>query len=279
MGRFKLFKRAINYIISGQPRVNTIVSDLHIHQLYPNKRLDGKRIIITGGGKGIGYAISERFIKEGAKIIIVGRDEDALKETSIKLNCKYIKYDITNIGGLKDLLTEAYNYLGGIDILVNNAGISLHEQDFNDVTEYTFDLQVNTNLKAPFFLSQAFIDMLLKHHEKGSILFVSSETGITVDLRPYGWTKSIINSMVQGMAYRLRNNGIRINAICPGVTATDMTGFKSNGNLFPHGINNRVYLPEEMAEIATFIVSDAAELLNGQILVCNEGRTINARWK
>lgn len=279
MGLIHFFRRTIQFILYGQPRLNTTVSDLHIHYLSPHNRLLGKKALITGGGKGLGHAIAERYVNEGAQIVIVGRDEQALKNTAVKLNCKYIVKDITDINGLSDLLTEAYNILGDIDILVNNAGISLHEPDFINVTEETFDLQIKTNLKAPFFLTQAYVNRLLRNNKKGNILFISSETGMTVDLRPYGWTKSIINSMVQGMAYRLRANEIRINAICPGVTATEMTGFKSDENLYPYGKENRIILPDEIAEVATFIVSDAAKLLNGQILVCNEGKTINARWK
>ena len=103
---------------------------------------------------------------------------------------------------------------------------------------------------------------------------------MTVDERPYGLTKAAINSLVQGLAYRYIKEGIRINAVAPGVTSSDMTGYKSEGNLYlQNHSTNRVFLPEEIAEIACFLLSDVSNLLNGQILYANEGNTINARWK
>ena len=102
---------------------------------------------------------------------------------------------------------------------------------------------------------------------------------MTVDDRPYGLTKAALNSLVQGLAYRYIKYGIRMNAIAPGVTLSDMIGNKS-GNLYaPSQVTSRIYLPEEVAEIAAFLLSEESNLLNGQILVCNEGKTINARWK
>ena len=102
----------------------------------------------------------------------------------------------------------------------------------------------------------------------------------TVDDRPYGLTKAAMNSLVQGLAYRFVSEGYRINAIAPGVTASDMTGVKVDENLYCYNkVTNRYYLPEEVAEIACFLLSDISNALNGQILVCNEGKTINARWK
>lgn len=113
-----------------------------------------------------------------------------------------------------------------------------------------------------------------------NILFTSSETSITVDERPYGLTKAALNSLVQGLAYRYVNEGYRINAVAPGVTVSDMVGAGTDGNLTcNYNITDRYYLPEEVAEVACFLLSDASNCLNGQILVCNEGKTINARWK
>ena len=101
-----------------------------------------------------------------------------------------------------------------------------------------------------------------------------------VDERPYGLTKAALNSIVQGLAYRYVNKGYRINAVATGVTVSDMVGAKADGDLTcDYNVTKRFYLPEEVAEVACFLLSDASNCLNGQILVCNEGKTINARWK
>lgn len=272
-------KRGISYVIHGQPRVTQAYSQLNIHYLSPAQKLAGKRIIVTGGTRGLGYAMAKRFVGEGAQVLITGRNSELLKTVSETLHCFYQTLDMNDVEQFQSFILEAADKLHGLDCLVNNAGISLHEKDYNHVTPESFDAQINTNFRGPFFLTQQFVQYLHNEKQQGSVLFISSETGTTVDIRPYGWTKAAINSMVQGLAYRFKNEGIRINAICPGVTASDMTGYKADGNLYVTGINNRIYLPEEIAETAVFILSDVSKLLNGQILVCNEGRTINARWK
>lgn len=86
--------------------------------------------------------------------------------------------------------------------------------------------------------------------------------------------------MVQGLACLFVKDGIRINAVAPGITASDMTGFKVDGNLYLAGnATERVYLPEEVAETACFLLSDASGCISGQVIVCNNGKTINPRWK
>ena len=271
-------RRGISYVLHGQTE-KRIISDLHIHYFSPAHKLEGKKIIVTGASRGLGYAMAKRFVDEGAQVLITGRNEESLKKVSEELHCFYQILDMNDVKQFEPFIIKAADQLHGLDILVNNAGISLHEKDYNYVTPESFDSQINTNLRGPFFLTQQFVQYLQNENKQGSVLFISSETGTTVDLRPYGWTKAAINSMVQGLAYRFRNEGIRINAICPGVTASDMTGYKADGNLYEAGIHNRIYLPEEIAETAVFILSETSKLLNGQILVCNEGRTINARWK
>lgn len=171
--------------------------------------------------------------------------------------------------------------LNGVNCLVNNAGISLHEDGFLSVSSKQFDAQIDTNLKGAFFLTQAFIEKCRdkKVEETKKILFTSSETSMTVDERPYGLTKAALNSLVQGLAYRYVKEGYRINAVAPGVTVSDMVGGDADGDLRYGNITHRYYLPEEVAEVACFLLSDASNCLNGQILVCNEGKTINARWK
>lgn len=270
-------KRGLRFILFGTPiqRISANIS-----YLMPARRLEGKKIIITGGGKGLGKAMAQKFINEGAQVLISGRNEARLKETAEQIGCRYLKLDVQNTDTLSAFILEADKILGGADCLVNNAGVSLHEQSFFDVTSGSFDQQIETNLRGGFFLTQSFTKILLREKRKGNVLFVSSETGETVDLRPYGFTKAAVNSMVQGLAYLFIKDGIRINAVAPGVTASDMTGIKAEGNLYYEGnALNRVYLPEEVAETACFLLSDASGCISGQIITCNNGKTINARWK
>ena len=269
--------RAFKYIVRGTP-IKNIKAD--IHYLQPNAQLQGKKIIVTGGGRGLGVAMATKFIDEGAEVLIAGRNEKQLKETSEKIGCKYLTLDVSNVENFADFMQNADKILNGVNCLVNNAGISLHENTFFDVTPKTFDQQIDTNFKGAYFLTQEFIKLIKKDNRKGNILFTSSETGDTMDFRPYGFTKAAVNSMVQGLAYLFAKDGIRINAVAPGVTASEMTGFSAESNLHYEGnTTERIYLPEEVAETACFLLSEASGCISGQIIVCNNAKTINARWK
>ena len=246
----------------------------------PNQTLNGKKIIITGGGRGLGSAMAEKFVKEGAEVLIVGRTEKTVKETADRIGCKYLTLDVSKVDTFADFIKQADENLGGINCLVNNAGISLHENTFFDVTPDTFDRQIDTNFKGAFFLTQEFIKLIKVNNRKANILFVSSETGDTMDFRPYGFTKAAVNSMVQGLAYLFRKENIRVNAVAPGITASDMTGISADGDISAGDYaTGRYYLPEEVAETACFLLSDASGCVSGQIITCNNAQTVNARWK
>lgn len=248
----------------------------------PNQTLVGKKIIITGGGRGLGFAMAKKFKAEGAEVLIAGRNEKTLKDSAEKIGCKYLVLDVQNVASFKTFINQADKLLCGVNCLVNNAGISLHEPTFLDVSEEKFDSQFDTNLKGAFFLTQSFVEKIQNREPSitKNVLFISSETSMTVDERPYGLTKVAINSLIQGLAYRYVNKGFRINGVAPGITVSDMTGHVGLDNIsLSCNMTGRFYLPEEVAEVASFMLSDSSNCLNGQILVCNEGRTINARWK
>lgn len=277
MSYIQYLKRGARFVLKGVPVKNITAN---ISYLQPNGRLSGKKIIVTGGGKGLGAAMATKFVTEGASVLISGRNEKKLKSTADRIGCRYLTLNVQDTAGFDSFINEADRILEGIDCLVNNAGISLHEPTFFDVTPETFDAQIATNLRGGFFLTQCFTKLLLREKRQGNVLFISSETGETVDIRPYGFTKAAINSMVQGLACLFVEKGIRVNAVAPGITASDMTGFKETGNLYlPINATERVYLPAEVAETACFLLSDASACISGQIIVCNNGRTINARWK
>ncbi|MCD7714057.1 MAG: SDR family oxidoreductase [Prevotella sp.] len=225
--------------------------------------------------------MAKKFVSEGAQVLIAGRNEETLKRSANEIGCRYLQLDVQKVEEFDSFIERASSLLGGLNCLVNNAAISLHEKGFLEVSPQQYDAQFDTNLRGGFFLTQAFIRYIYKEKIDGikNILFISSETSITVDERPYGLTKASINSLTQGLAYRYVTEGYRINAVAPGVTTSDMSGAKRDGNLTCPNITNRYYVPEEVAEIASFLLSDISNILNGQILVCNEGKTINPRWK
>lgn len=269
-------KELVSFLLHGKPKPVYA----RITCLDPSQKLEGKKIVVTGGGSGLGYAMAKRFVGEGAEVLISGRNLDALSKSASEIDCKYLQLDIQNISAYDSFLEKADNILGGINCLVNNAGISLHEKTFFDVTEESFRHQVDTNLIGTFFLTQHFVKYLQNKQTGGNVLVISSETGITSDIRPYGYTKAALNSMVEGVAYMFAKQNIRINAIAPGITASKMTGRDPNGDISSKiNMLGRVYLPEEVAEVASFLLSDVSSCLTGQILVCNNGRTLNARVK
>ena len=269
-------KHLVSFLLHGNP---TPVY-ANISYLSPNETLRGKKVVITGGGRGLGFSMANKFVAEGAEVLIVGRNIKVLEESAKKLECKYLQLDVSNPSEFDTFMDKAEELLGEVNVLVNNAGISLHENTFFDVTPETFDKQVDTNLKGAFFLTQSFIRHIKNTDTKACILFVSSETGDTMDFRPYGFTKAAINSMVQGLAYLFAKDGIRVNAVAPGITASDMTGLSTEGDISYRGnISGRVYMPEEVAEVAAFLISDAAGCVSGQIITCNNAKTVNARWK
>lgn len=274
----QIIKRAILYIFKGVPVQQQVVVRPQISYLSPHNRMCGKKVIVTGGNRGLGYAMAKRIVEEGGHVVIAGRNEDSLRKASDKIGCPYVLMDVLRPDTFDSFMASCEEVLPGINGLINNAGISLHEGDFRRVEPRQFNVQFDTNLRGSYFMTQAFVHLLESRNRLGVVLLVSSETGETVDYLPYGLTKASIHSLTKGLAKYLIKSGIRVNTIAPGVTASDMTGFASDGNLYcPYNLTHRAYLPEEVAEVACFLLSDAASILNGQILVTNEGKTINLR--
>jgi len=268
----KYIERLVTYVLYGTPQVNVVAS---VSQLAPNERLKGKNIMVTGGGRGLGFYIAKKCVEEGAIVLITGRNEKLLGEASVKLGgCRYLKFDVGLAEDIPVLFHHAVEMLGGrIDCLVNNAGISLHEGSFREVTVEGFEKQFNINLKGAYFLAQAFADHLEKKESSdGNIVFITSERGLYGDDIPYGLTKVAVNSLTRGLSRHLLPGNIRVNAVAPGVTASAMTGYSREGNLYREdSCGKRVFLPEEIAEVVVFLLSDVSQCISGEVIACNQG--------
>lgn len=282
MGYKKFIRKVAKFILASQPENHV---EVKISQINYGGILDNKKIVITGGGKGLGYGMAKKFISEGAKVIISGRDEKQLKEACSKLGerCQYIVYDVTRIEKANIFLNECKAKLdGNIDCLVSNAGVSLHENIFKNVTEEGFDTQFNTNFKGGYFLAKEFLEQKEKEQNPdGQLLFITSETGNQCYDIPYGMTKAALNTLTRALSRREYKKGIRVNAIAPGVTLTDMTkdyADASDGNMYRDCASGRMFLSEEVAEVACFLLSDASKCISGEIIHCNAGNHLKAFW-
>lgn len=279
----RLIRRIAKFIVFEQPKEKVTVQ---IAQINYGGILKGRNIVITGGGSGIGLTMAKKFASEGANVIISGRNEEKLKNAvpTIGKNAKYIKFDVTDVGKDGNFLEQCKTqFNGSIDVLVSNAGLSLHENVFTNVTVEGFDKQFNTNMRGNYFLCKAFLEMkLAEKAENASLLVTTSETGDQAYDIPYGMTKAALNSMVRALSRRVYKSGIRVNAIAPGVTLSDMTSSYASaedGNLYRDCASGRTFLPEEVAEVACFLISDASKCISGEIIHTNAGNTLNPFWK
>ncbi|HAR0718192.1 TPA: SDR family oxidoreductase [Enterococcus faecium] len=270
-------KRLLLYIRHGDPKIN-----LDVSYLSEGAMLAGKTVIITGGAKGLGFAIAKSFIAQGASVIITGRDMDSLNNAKCQLGdmCSIRAFDITDAKMYRTFFEDAYETFGRIDILLNNAGISLHEDGFMSVTEKTWDKQMDTNLKGVYFFTQEFIKFVKeKNQMQANIIMMSSERGLCGDSIPYGLSKAAINSLVVALSKKYISEGIRVNGIAPGVTATAMTGISEKGNLYnPATIGYRYFLPEEVAQVALFLASSLSNCISGEIIACDQGQYLSRNW-
>lgn len=278
MGIKEYLKRGIRYVIKGY---NIPIVKTEIVQKTPTELVKGKVILITGGGSGLGYYMAKRLSDEGASVIITGRTEEKLKEACSKLNAKsiYFVWNVSETEKGKEIIEKILEKYGKLDVVINNAGISLHEGNILNVTEENFEKQISTNLKGAYFLSKNYIAKLKESKKTGNIIFISSERGSMCDDLPYGLTKIAINSLTQGLSKRFYKDGIRVNAIAPGVTASGMTNISKEQDLYRNNDAGRIFIPEEMAEVVLFLISDYSKCISGEIINCDAGQHLSTYIK
>jgi len=241
--------------------------------------LDGRKILITGGSTGIGFSIARKCLQEGAHVVITGRDTAKLMEAAEKLSSpllKTLKWDVSKTAELDEAIEKVHKLLDGeVDILVNNAG-TIDGIDFPNVQEDVWDRIYATNSKGVFFLTQAVCKNWMRKTSKPTkkVINISSQGGFVGATYPYRMTKWDIAGLTQGLGVKLAPHGIIVNGIAPGIVATAM-----QPNILAQGENayipsnplNRYALPEEIAELAVFLMGDASNFIVGQTIVCDGG--------
>lgn len=255
-----------------------------IGQLAPGELLKDKVVFITGATKGIGYHIAKKCVEQNARVIITGRNPAELTQVQKQLGerCKALQFDVLDFERYSSVFQVCEDFFGPINCLVNNAGISLHEGDYMRVTEQSWDAQMDTNLKAPYLLTQAWLRYYRQSSMRsGRIVMMASDTSGMGSTLPYGITKAGIASLTRGLAKHVILEGIRVNAIAPGTTKTAMTDDFTHGEIVRGTTEGkRVLFPEEIGETAVFLLSDLSTCMSGQVFGCTEANICfdNSQW-
>lgn len=239
---------------------------------YPSI-LEGKRVLITGGSEGIGLAIAKKFISVGATVVVTGRNPDKLRSVSSKIGSDKLftlRWDVCNIKDIKCNILKIKELMGGVDILVNNAAFLAH---YENTLEY-FDKTIETNVKSNYFMCNAFAEFMKEENgvRGGNILNVSSINSFQANVHPYFISKRAVNAITEGFAKKYAPYNIIVNAIAPGYCDSSINKQGASRNAYYLGpANGRITTPEEIAEIALFLVSGAANGIVGQTIVVDGG--------
>jgi NAD(P)-dependent dehydrogenase (short-subunit alcohol dehydrogenase family) len=245
--------------------------------------LKGKRVLVTGGSKGIGKDIALSFAKLGATVVISGRNDEALSAAVLELNrhssnCSYVKADIRHVADIHKMVDEAVAHMGGLDVLVNNAGVNIPKPAM-EVTEEDWDSVVDTNLKGSFFSSQRAAKYFLSQ-KSGKIINIVSQMAFVgyIKRAAYCSSKGGAVQMTKALAVEWAPNNIKVNAVAPTFIETELTSSMFEDREFYQDVLNRIPLgklaqPSDVTGAVLFLASDMANFVTGETIKVDGGWT------
>ncbi len=240
------------------------------------KMLEGKVAVVTGGTRGIGYAVVKAFLEEGASVALFGSRQETVDKALASLKAEHadapvigLSPDLSDYAAIDKAMAEVKAHFGRIDILANNAGVSAREPIYN-YDPAAFDKVINLNVNSVFYCTKA-VAPYMKEQGGGSIVNTSSMVSLYGQPSgcSYPASKFAVNGMTKSLARELGKDNIRVNAVLPGVTRTDMVAalpaemVARVSATIPLG---RVGEPEEVANAFVFLASDKASYITGALL-------------
>ncbi|EKY15521.1 SDR family NAD(P)-dependent oxidoreductase [Capnocytophaga sp. oral taxon 324] len=257
------------------------------------KNLNNKNAVITGGSDGIGLGIAKAFAREGANLLLIGKDPEKLQKAQQALLNEFgvqvhtLSADLSKTETVTEVVKDIERLLPTVDILVNNAGLGKFVP-FEQVDNTLYDAHFNLNVKAPYFLTQGLLPALVK--SKGNVINISScfahrmlpNRATTV----YSATKGALDSFTKALAFEVGHLGVRVNAIAPGniftpqfnrnlqaLTPEKQAAFETMvKEIYPL---QHIGTPEDIAKACVFLASDNASWITGTVLVVDGGVTTN----
>ena len=242
--------------------------------------LDGKVAIVTGGTRGIGFEVVRTFLNNGASVALLGSKEESVTKAINKLKEENGNYpvigfypDLASEKEVKEVFSKVANEFGHIDILVNNAGLSSSTK-IEDYTIEEYDKIANVNMKGVFICSKEIVPYLKE--TKGNIINISSMVSIYGQSAGcvYPMSKFAVNGLTKSLSRELASVGIRVNAVAPGITKTDMVASLPDEVIKPLIATipiGRIGEPTDIANACLFLASDMASYVTGEIMQVDGG--------
>jgi len=257
------------------------------------KNLNNKNAVITGGSDGIGLGIAKAFAREGANLLLIGKDPEKLQRAQQELLNEFgvqvhtLSADLSKTETVTEVVKDIERLLPTVDILVNNAGLGKFVP-FEQVDNTLYDAHFNLNVKAPYFLTQGLLPALVK--SKGNVINISSyfahrmlpNRATTV----YSATKGALDSFTKALAFEVGHLGVRVNAIAPGSISTpqfnrNLQALTPEKQAAFEAMVKEIYplqhigTPEDIAKACVFLASDNASWITGTVLAVDGGLTTN----
>ena len=238
--------------------------------------LAGKRALVTGSSRGIGFGIAAALAGAGAEILINGRDQGALGEAAVKLaesgaTVKALAFDVTSEESIEDAIAHTESEIGPIDILVNNAGMQ-HRTPLEDFTLDKFEQVMSTNVTSVFLVGRAVARGMIAR-KTGKIINICSIMSNLArpSIAPYAASKAAVANLTRGMAVDWAKHGLNVNGIAPGYIRTELNEALLANPEFNTWVEKRTPMarwgePGELGGAAVFLASDASSFVNGHIL-------------
>ena len=236
--------------------------------------IKNKRVLITGGTAGIGLAVAQHFIAEGAKVAICGRREEGSK-TAHSIGAIFIKMNVTDSDSVEKGMSIAAQTLGAIDLLILNAGIGDSEGTIEDLAPTTFKKVFDVNVNGVMSCMRIGLKWLSPN---AGVIITSSPASVTflAGMGAYSASKAAINALVKTWSIELASKNIRVNAVMPGIVKTEMTNAGEDPEAELEALkkftqNGKIRQPEELGGVFQFLASNAAETITGAIIACDDG--------
>ncbi|WP_455720149.1 SDR family NAD(P)-dependent oxidoreductase [Agathobacter sp.] len=243
------------------------------HPVLSAEEFSGKVILISGGSGGIGLSIAKSLHENGGIVIIAGTNKEKLARINKETGFDTIIMDYSNVDSFKIILEKIVKKYNRLDIFISSAGVHTDNVNFWTITPKEYDRVFDINLKGVFFACQAVGKYMCDNKIMGSILLISSSRGSEPAWSPYGLSKWGLKGLTEGLAKIFVSYGINVNAIAPGATATELIGINKGDSITSNENGmNRLIMPDEVASLAKYLVSDAGKMVDGEVIHISGGR-------